>query len=286
MQEAAERLLGDDYSHLEDIAMKTAAQYFGEELLEWIGEKEKPVRVVPTELIHLEARKMYEDFNYEMADGCWYHFEFESDRITLEDLKRFREYEATTSRIFGVPVVTCVICSANVLKIQNEFTEGLNCYRVKIIRMKDSDADDVFQQIQKKKTLNRKDLIPILLSPLMSGKMNIKERILQGIRLVQKETIQLEENEADKMQAILYAFANKFLNGNELKEIEEAIVMTTLGQMLMEDGYKQGRECGIEALTETCRELGLSQKDTLAKIISKFHLDETLAKEYLLKFWK
>lgn len=68
MQETTERLLGD-------------------ELLEWIGEKEKPLRVAPTEIVHLEARKMYEDFNFEMDNGCWYHFEFESDSVTLDDLK-------------------------------------------------------------------------------------------------------------------------------------------------------------------------------------------------------
>ena len=30
-----------DYMHLEDMAMKTAAQYFGEELLSYLGVKEK-----------------------------------------------------------------------------------------------------------------------------------------------------------------------------------------------------------------------------------------------------
>lgn len=120
--------------------------------------------------------------------------------------------------------------------------------------MKDSDADTVFEKIQKRKEITRSDLIPILLSPLMSG----------------------------KMQAVLYAFANKFLNNAQLKEIEEAITMTKLGQMLMERGKAEG----IKALTETCQELGLSPNDTLSKLKTKFHLEESVAKEYLLKFWK
>lgn len=28
---------------------------------------------------HLEARALYQDFNYETTNGCWYHFEFESE---------------------------------------------------------------------------------------------------------------------------------------------------------------------------------------------------------------
>ena len=98
-----------DYIHLEDMAMKTAAQYFGEELLGYLGVKEKPVRVVPTEIIQLEARQLYQDFNFEMENGWWYHFEFESDEIT----------------------------------------RGLNTYRVEIICLKGEDADTLFGKLEK-----------------------------------------------------------------------------------------------------------------------------------------
>lgn len=45
--------------------------------------------------MELETRHMYEDFLYEMENGNWYHFEFESDSLTVDDMKRFREYEAS-----------------------------------------------------------------------------------------------------------------------------------------------------------------------------------------------
>lgn len=75
MPEGKQRQIYDDYVHLEDMVMKTAAQFFGEEMLGFIGITKKVLRAAPTELIHLEARQMYEDFNYEMEDGSWYHFE-------------------------------------------------------------------------------------------------------------------------------------------------------------------------------------------------------------------
>ena len=114
MPEGKKDNLPDDHQHLEDMAMKTAAQYFGEEMLGFFGIPGKVKRAAPTESVHLEARQMYEDFNFEMENGEWYHFEFESDRIQISDLKRFREYEAATSRIYNVPVTTYVICSASV----------------------------------------------------------------------------------------------------------------------------------------------------------------------------
>ena len=76
--------------HCEDLALKSAAAYFGDELIHWLGIQEKALRTVSTEIVKLETRHMYEDFLYEMENGMYYHFEFESDSISEEDLKRFR----------------------------------------------------------------------------------------------------------------------------------------------------------------------------------------------------
>ena len=68
MQENTQRNTGPAQS--EDLAMKAAASYFGEELLPWLGIKEKIIRSAPTEVIKVEARHLYEDFLYEMENGC------------------------------------------------------------------------------------------------------------------------------------------------------------------------------------------------------------------------
>ena len=270
-----------DYIHLEDMAMKTAAQYFGEELLEYLGVKEKPVRVVPTEIIQLEARQLYQDFNFEMENGWWYHFEFESDEITEEDLMRFREYEAATSRIYQVPVVTCVLCSAKVKKLKNEITQGLNTYRVEIIRLKGEDADSLFEKLEKQGKMQREDMIPVLLSPLMGGRMAIKDRILQGIYYVKNEEGKLPEIEIGKMQAVLYAFANKFLSAGELEEIKEAIAMTKLGEMLFDDGVKAGEKKGEEKMSKlTIRLLDEKRYGDLERAVKDQEYREKLYKAF------
>ena len=96
----------DGPAHSEDLALKSAAAYFGDELIHWLGIRERALRAVPTEMVELETRHMYEDFLFEMENGMYYHFEFESDSISKEDLKRFREYEASTARIYNAPVIT------------------------------------------------------------------------------------------------------------------------------------------------------------------------------------
>ena len=124
----------------EDLALKSAAAYFGEEIIPWLGIRKRMRRVAPTELVRLETRHLYEDFLYEMEDGAYYHFEFESDPLTREDLKRFREHEATTARTYQAPVVTYVVCSSGMRASRDSITEGINTYRVRLIRLKDRDA--------------------------------------------------------------------------------------------------------------------------------------------------
>ena len=144
-----------------------------------LGITGKAKYVAPTELIKLEARQMYQDFNYVSADNTWIHLEFESDEITREDLKRFREYEAATSRAYKVDIVTYVICSADVKELLCELKAGINTYRVEVIRLKGKDADRLFNAIEEKRAkgvvLTKTDLVPLLLTPLMSGNLEIGE---------------------------------------------------------------------------------------------------------------
>lgn len=187
-------------------------------------------------LVNQETKKIYEDFNFVMSEKHWYHFEFKVGDITLDDLKRYREYEATTSRRFGVAVTTFVVCGGKKSKQMSEFTEGINTYKVKVIRLK-SKADDVFGNLEAKgrNRIRKKDLIPMLLTPLMDGEMSEKERILQGFKWLEKEYPDVNKEEIVKMQAVLYVLANKVLSKDELTEVREVIRMTPLWQMLMED---------------------------------------------------
>ena len=65
--------------HHEDLALKTAAQYFGKELLPLLGIPGEVKYIAPTESVKLETRQMYQDFNYVSEEGSWIHLEFESD---------------------------------------------------------------------------------------------------------------------------------------------------------------------------------------------------------------
>lgn len=277
----------DGPAHSEDLALKSAAAYFGDELIHWLGIRERALRAVPTEMVELETRHMYEDFLYEMENGMYYHFEFESDSISTEDLRRFREYEASTARIYKAPVVTYVICSSEVKNLRDSITEGINTYRVSLIRLKDENGDRLLEQLAEKTAgdLTREDIIPLLFSPLMGGRFGQKERILRCIEVLKNAETIFSKNDIRKMEAILYTFAVKFLDDDELKSIKEAIAMTKLGQMIWNDALEKGREEGEKLGQERYSRLILllskeNKNDLIVKIASDPQYREELYKQY------
>jgi len=184
-----------DIWHHEDAVLKTSMQFFAEKLLPYLNIEGKVVSFAPTELVHLEVQKLFQDFNFVMEDGTWKHFEFQSTNEGIKGLKRFRVYEALTSYQYNVVVETYVLFSGNIKKPMTEFTEGYNTYRVK----------------------------PIIMQ---------------------------EKNKKDKIEAMLYAMADKFLEAAELEKLKEEIAMTRLGQMIWEDGVAEGELRGkTEILT-------------------------------------
>lgn len=120
--------------------------------------------------------------------------------------------------------------------------------------------------------------------------MPVKNRILSGLKLIQDGENLFTNDEIQKMQAVLYAFANKLLSATEMNEIREVIAMTKLGQMILEDGIERGIERGLEkgiqSLVETCKEFNLSKQETMLRIIDKFSLPEEKAQSSIEKYWK
>ena len=232
---------------LEDRALKEAARIIGEELLPMRGIGQVK-RTAPTEQVFLEIQDFLMDFTYEMEDGSWCHLEFESDSIKTDDLRRFRACDAVLSYHHKVVVNTVVLCSSKVVRIRERLTEGKNVYWVQVIRLKDRDADGVIHELEEQKRagagLEREDFKSLLLTPLMSGEMAQGERIGRSLVLLEDQRERLGREELIGMQSVLYAFAMKFWEKEELEKIRRILKMTILGQMLTEDARREGEAVG------------------------------------------
>ena len=267
----------------EDAVLKISMQFFADELLPYFKIEGKVLSFAPTELIHLELKKMFQDFNFIMEDGTWKHFEFQSRNEGLDGLKRFRVYEAVASYQNKAEITTYVLFSGNIQNPMTEFSEGINTYRIKPIIMKHWNADDLLQNLEEKQQtgipITKEDLVPIVLCPLMSGESSQKERINKAYRITRNIT-EVKEEDINRIEAMLYAMADKFLDSVDLDKLKEEIAMTRLGQMIWEDGERKGREEGkasayLEMIkagyiteTEAAKRLNISDKE-LKKLLEE-----------------
>ena len=267
----------------EDRALKAAAQFFGRELLPLLGVKEVIRGVAPTEQVRLEIRDFQEDFNFWMEKGYIYHLEFESDEIVLEDMRRFRCYEAVLSYNYGAEVITCVVCTGRKGKVTDRIKEGINVYRVRLLWLRDGDADQVLREAEERQAagvLDRQSLVQLLLTPLMSGEMTRKERILKSLKMIRGEQEAVDEAEKRQMESVLYALAMKFLTKEELEEVWEVFRMTVLGEILVE----HGKEIGIEAFILDNLEENIPRDRIIDKLVRRFSLTRESAESYFHKF--
>ena len=264
----------NDYSQQEDAALKTAMQFFATDLLPFFQISGSVKGIAPTELISLELKKLFQDFNLIMEDGSWKHFEFQSKNEGLAGLKRFRTYEALTSYQHKVPVTTYVLFSGNIKNPMTSFTEGINTYKVAPIIMKRHNADRLIRKLQRKlktkKELTKTDLVPLTLCLLMGGKMSLQDRVTEAFHIIRSAS-HVPDTDRSHMESVLYLMADKFLKPSEMNKLKEDLHMTQLGQMLVDWGIEQGIEQGIQKGAEqktqkfiiNALKLGLSDADIL-----------------------
>lgn len=183
-----------------------------------------------------------------MKDGSLVHFEFQSTNDkALDDLRRFRTYEAFLCMKHKTDVYTYVLFSGGIEHPVTEFTSGINTYRVHPIIMKGKLAEDVFKNIEDKLeqgiSLTEDDLVPLTLCALMGGKLTQKERFYKAYNIVRNASDSIPN--LNVIEAVLYTMATKFLSTDELNNLKEEIKMTELGTMIYNDGVADGISQGI-----------------------------------------
>lgn len=230
----------------EDMIMKKAMNVFANEGLKFFGIQGKVKEIAPTEIVVLETKNMFMDYTFLMEDDTYIHIEFQTTNKGKEDLRRFRAYESLLSFQTGKDVVTYVVYSNGIQNAKVMLETGINQYNVKAVSMYDKDGDIVIKEVEEKINDNiditKQDLIALTFTPIMSGKLSKLDKIIKSIRLVKK----INNEYRYDIESMLYAFADKFLEGKDLEKVKEEISMTKLGEMLVEDGRKKGIQEGIK----------------------------------------
>ncbi len=279
-------------SNHEDYALKVMAQFFQDEIMPALNIEGQVVGTLPTEGIHLELKKGFEDFNYLMSDGTIKHFEFQSSNEGIAGLKRFRMYESQMSYQHKTAVTTYVLFSGNIKKPMTEFQEGINTYRIVPIIMRDRNANEVIEKLTRKvnseENITKVDLLPLVLMPLMGGTVSLKERISAAYKITHRIT-NIDEEVIRKVEAVIYVMADKFLNSAEMEQLKEEIKMTKLGQMLYDDGKAIGiaegkAEGKVEGMTKIMQLIRCMSEDGNLEYIPKLATDPDFYQAMVVKY--
>ena len=251
----------------EDLIMKKAMDVFAEEGLKFFGINQKVKDSSSTEIVVLEALNLHMDYTFLMEDDSYIHFEFQTTNKGKKDLRRFRAYEALLSLQKEKDVTTYVVYSNNMKKAMSSLETGISKFNVKSIFMSEKNGDLIFEELEKKinnkEKLTKQELISLAFTPIMGGKLTKAEKIIKSIRIVKSSDSEYKYD----IESMLYAFADKFLQGKDLQKVKEEISMTELGRMLIEDGIEKGRKEGIEKGIEQGMEKG--KADFLIKMLVK-----------------
>lgn len=134
--------------------------------------------------------------------------------------------------------------------------------------------------------VTKEDLLPLVLSPLMSGEWSQKERIRAAYEITRKAAADDAEM-IKKVEAVVYIMADKFLDSKDMEELKEEIKMTRIGKMLYEDGKIEGKLEGmILGVVRTCKKFGTLKGDAVKQIMEEFGKTHEEAQKEVEKYWE
>ena len=152
-----------------------------------------------------------------MEDDSYIHFEFQTTNKGKSDLRRFRVYEAVLSLQKDKDVTTYVVYSGNIKNAKDTLETGINKYKVKSIFMSDKNGDLIVEELENKvknkENITKQELVALTFTPIMGGKLTKAEKIIKSIRIVKSSDNEYKYD----IELMLYAFADKFLKGKDLK---------------------------------------------------------------------
>jgi hypothetical protein len=217
----------------EDIIMKNVMEFFKGDAVNFFGIQKRIIAVTRTELVHLEKR---DDWVCETEDGELIHFEFQTTNKP-EDLPRFMAADAILFFKEKKRVRTFVVYSGDIETAETTLDAGSIHYTVNAFYLAGLDGDAMYGDLRRKinagEPLAKRDLMAVVLLPLMKSSRDKGARLTQAVEL--SKQLPATDTQA-QIQAMLALLAEKFvLDEEQLAKLKEMINMTAIEEMIRRD---------------------------------------------------
>ncbi|MBO5278188.1 MAG: transposase [Lachnospiraceae bacterium] len=153
--------------------------------------------------------------------------------------------------------------------IPEEMKSYINNYSIHLIEVRKLQNTDVFKT-------DLKQVFDFI--KYSEDKKKLKE-------LIEAEPAYQEMDEDAYDMAAAYANAEELIAVKKYHGKDGKVNMCKAIQEMLEDERQEGRQEGIQALIETCQELGMTKEQTADKVSQKFKISKANAGEYMEKYW-
>jgi len=237
--------------HGMDVVFKLEAEQLGAALDRRFGiDLPAIARHFPTDLpvadVHLEQL----DSVFELVNEWLLHLEFQTEhrRTTLA---RFLIYDAYLYERYERPIITVVIYGAGVAAATEEIDANAIRYQVYNVLLGQEDGRATYQRLKARVAsgngLTPEDRLDLIFLPLMKQRRARRNVVRDALALAR----QLPEDQQRQTLASLIGLGHRFLTGAELDTVMEGLMITPLGQRLLDKGTERGRrEDVLQILTE------------------------------------
>lgn len=243
------------------------------------------IDTLPTEIQHIDTQVNFIDQVYNTDKEFLIHLEFQSTNKGKSDLRRFKYYNANLSMRYNKDVYTYVIYTGKIKNPLTQLKDNFSSYSIKAICMSKYFAEDVVNDLNEKlikcKTLTDYDYLKLALTPLMANRLGLKSAMMNSVNIL-KSIGNINIRKSEIVTNVLILLTDKLFDGQERKDIEEALRMCDLVKQFIEEGKVEGKIEGLIEIIE--KKLKKNMKlDAIIELLEIDENDEQFIREYFAK---
>ena len=207
---------------------------FRDATLDFYGIKAARIKeLINVELPVVEVKEKSTDALFLLENDRYLHLEFQSS-YSKKDLGRFAIYDLLLYERDGRQIDTVVIYSSDVQTAETSLDTGTLSFNPQTVMFADYDGNVIYKELEEKlesgQELSDIDLLNLIFLPLMKTDMPKGELAEKSIRMAQSIP---DNNKRNTCIASVFAFASKYLEEEILNKLLEAIKMSDLATMLI-----------------------------------------------------
>lgn len=219
-----------------------------------------------SEIINYFYQELHVDIIIKNFENMICIIEFQSTKLSLDDITRFGNYMASLVHKEKKHVQLYVVTIANekVKKISKNF--GDYGFTIHIISLTEFDYNKALNRINTKiknnEVFNEEDIVLLELLPLMTRKKGKKKKLLKkAAKLTNSLDGRIASSKLLEIKTIQFVLACELLNDNEKEKITKVITMKTENKEETFQGYLTEEE-KQEIYTKAKEEIAKAKKET------------------------